>query len=85
MKRHIPLVIRKLLPIGFPFLLITWTVVVLSVSGQQFATPPIPVEQRPYLKDYATPTDTIRAGFVPRKAKRWIAFAFSARTAMLAQ
>jgi hypothetical protein len=69
MKQLVPSVVEK--P-GLAFLLLllsTVMAVVVPVSGQPFAAQPVPLEQNPCLKDYVAPTATIRAGFVPDKAR----------------
>ena len=60
---------KKLRLIHFLLLLITSTVVVDSVVGQQSATSPIPAGQKLYLKDYDAQTNKIRSGFIPYKAE----------------
>jgi hypothetical protein len=69
MKKPISLVMKKLRLIHFLLLLITSTVVVDSVVGQQSATSPIPAGQKLYLKDYDAQTNKIRSGFIPYKAE----------------
>ena len=69
MKKQITLVMKKLRMIHFLLLLITSTVAVGSAVGQQYATSPIPAEQKFYLKDYDAQTSRIRAGFIPYKAQ----------------
>jgi HEAT repeat protein len=69
MKKQISLAMNKLRLIHFLLLLITSTVVVSLAVGQQSAAPPIPAEQKLYLKDYDAQTNKIRAGFIPYKAE----------------